>query len=71
LKKFYIYKANLIKDFAYSASKVPNIINVKKFWHLINSKNKSFENNNKNNINNKTNKNTNKLFKNKININKL
>ena len=30
LKKFYIREANLIKDFAYPASKVPNTANIEK-----------------------------------------
>ena len=71
MKKFYIYKANLIKDFTYLASKVSNAASTKKLWHPANNKNRLAKNNNKNNINNKINKNTNKLFKNKININKL
>ena len=71
MKKFHIYKANPIKDFTYSVSKVLNTISIKKPWYLISNKDKSAKNNNKDNINNKINKNINKLFKDKININKL
>ena len=40
LKKFYVREINLIKDFAYSASKVPNAVNAKKLWYLVGGKNK-------------------------------
>ena len=46
LKKFYICEANSIKDFVYPASKILNAVNIKKPWYLINSKDKSIENNN-------------------------
>ena len=46
LKKFHVYEVNLIENFAYLTSKVLNITNAKKSWHLINDENKSAKDDN-------------------------
>ena len=71
MEKFHVYEVNPIENFIYLANKIPNAANAKKSWHLVDSKNKSAEDDNQNDINNEVNKSTNKSFKDKINTNKL